>query len=178
MQSYAFSGEIFDWMAETGRWPPEHLLRFVSYPFIHASLTHGAFAGVILLAMGKMVAEAFGQWRMLVIFVISGIGGALVYADALRIASPITDRLSQKAALNGRRAMASLLYVAPDAEDRLQCLRAILSETPDEIEAAASAFDGLLTARLTAPGGGALMRALAEALEKFRGAPVPRGWRC
>ena len=83
IQSYAFSGEIFDWMMQSGRWPPEHLMRFVSYSFVHASLTHAAFAGVILLAMGKMVAEAFGQLRMLVIFVVSGVGAALIYAVLL-----------------------------------------------------------------------------------------------
>ncbi|WP_050929101.1 rhomboid family intramembrane serine protease [Aestuariivita boseongensis] len=80
LQSYAFSGEIFDWMVETGQYPLDHMLRFFTYSFVHGSLTHAAFAGVILLAMGKMVAEAFGQWRMLAIFVLSGVGGALAYA--------------------------------------------------------------------------------------------------
>jgi len=80
MNQYGFFAEIPRQMWHLGVWPPEHVLRFVSYSFVHGSITHAAFAGVILLAMGKMVAEAFGQWRMLVIFVLSGIGGALVYA--------------------------------------------------------------------------------------------------
>ena len=79
MRSYAFSGEIMAWMWETGRWPAEHLIRFVSYPFVHGSFTQALFAGVILLAMGKMVAEAMGTAAMLVIFFGSAIGGALVY---------------------------------------------------------------------------------------------------
>lgn len=104
--------------------------------------------------------------------------GRLVFADGLRIEAPISERLERKAALDGRRAMASLLYVAPDAEDRLGGMREALEQTPAGTEGAASAFDGLLTARLTAPSGGALMRALAALLERFRGAPTPRGWRC
>ena len=56
---------------------------------MHASITHAAFAGVILLAMGKMVAEAFGQWRMFVIFVTSGIGGALAYAVLINDPVPL-----------------------------------------------------------------------------------------
>ncbi len=80
LRDYAFSVQVFDWMRETGRWPPEHVMRFFTYSFIHGSLTHAAFAGVILLAMGKMVAEAFGQMRMLAIFLASGVGGALAYA--------------------------------------------------------------------------------------------------
>lgn len=89
IQSYAFSAEIFAWMRETGQFPPEHLLRFVSYSFIHVSVTHAAFAGVILLAMGKLVAEAFGPWRMLIIFVVSGVGGALIYAIVLNDPTPL-----------------------------------------------------------------------------------------
>lgn len=80
VRSYAFSGDILDWMWETGRWPVEHLIRFVSYPFVHASFTHALFVGVFLLAMGKMVAEVFGSLAMLAIFVLSGVGGALAYA--------------------------------------------------------------------------------------------------
>ena len=80
LRDYGFSVQVFDWMRETGRWPPEHVMRAFTYSFIHGSLTHAAFAGVILLAMGKMVAEAFGQMRMLALFLASGVGGALAYA--------------------------------------------------------------------------------------------------
>lgn len=80
MQSYGFSGDVFDWMVINHRWPLELVLRFVSYPFVHASFTHALFVGVFLLAMGKMVAEVFGSMAFLLIFVMSGIGGALAYA--------------------------------------------------------------------------------------------------
>jgi membrane associated rhomboid family serine protease len=80
IQRYAFSGEILRWMLDTGRVPPEHLLRFVSYPFVHASFTHALFAAVMLLALGKIVAETIGGAATLAIFVVSGIGGALAYA--------------------------------------------------------------------------------------------------
>lgn len=89
IQRYAFSGEIFEWMWETGRWPPEHLLRFLSYSFVHASFSHGLFGFVILLAMGKIVAESLGNVAMLVIFVVSAIGGALAYAVLLEDTRPL-----------------------------------------------------------------------------------------
>lgn len=79
LQKYAFSGEIAMWMWETGRWPASQLIRFVSYPFIHGSFTQTLFAGVMLLAMGKMVAEVFGAIAMLVVFFASAICGAIVY---------------------------------------------------------------------------------------------------
>jgi membrane associated rhomboid family serine protease len=79
IQDYSFSGEILRWMWETGRWPVEHLMRFVTYPFVHGSFTQALFVGVFVLAMGKMVAEVFGSIAMLLVFVLSGIGGALSY---------------------------------------------------------------------------------------------------
>jgi membrane associated rhomboid family serine protease len=80
VQSYAFSAEIFAWMWETGQWPAEHLIRFVSYPFVHVAFTQTLFVCVFVLAMGKMVGELFGDAAMVLIFVMSGIGGALGYA--------------------------------------------------------------------------------------------------
>ncbi len=79
VESYAYSSDIFWWMWETGRWPMQHLIRFVSYPFVHLSFTQALFVGVFVLAMGKMVAEVFGAIAMLVIYILSGIGGALAY---------------------------------------------------------------------------------------------------
>ena len=89
INSYAFSSEVLYQMWQLGIWPPEHVIRFFSYSFVHGSITHAAFSGVLLLAMGKMVAEAFGQWRMLIIFLASGAGGALIYAVLMNDPVPL-----------------------------------------------------------------------------------------
>ncbi|NNK16320.1 MAG: rhomboid family intramembrane serine protease, partial [Sulfitobacter sp.] len=56
------------------------VLRFVTYPFIHLGFTHALFAMVLLLALGKLVAEAMGPVVFAVIFVLAGAGGAGGYA--------------------------------------------------------------------------------------------------
>ena len=89
IQKYAFSGDILEWMWQTGQWPPEHLRRFLTYPFVHASFTHTLFVCVFVLAMGKMVAEVFGNAAMLAVFVLSGIGGALAYGLLLSEPYPL-----------------------------------------------------------------------------------------
>ena len=89
VQRFAFSGEIFDWMAETGRWPAEHLLRFVTYPFVHLSFTHMVFVAVFVLALGKMVGEVYSNLAVVVIFFGSAIAGALVYALLLDDPRPL-----------------------------------------------------------------------------------------
>lgn len=78
-QRFAFSPDILMWMWETGRWPPEHLLRLVAYPFVHGNFTHAAFVIVFLLALGKMTAEVFRPVAVLVIFFGAAVAGALVY---------------------------------------------------------------------------------------------------
>lgn len=80
IQAYAFSGDIFHWMWQNGRWPFEHVIRFVTYPFVHATFTHALLVCVFLLAMGKMVGDVFGGPATAAVFVVSGIGGALAYA--------------------------------------------------------------------------------------------------
>ncbi len=80
VREYGFSGDIFDWMVANGRWPLSELKRLLSYSFIHLGFTHALFAMVLLLALGKMVAEVMGQVVFLAIFVVSGAGGAAVYA--------------------------------------------------------------------------------------------------
>ncbi|WGW05366.1 rhomboid family intramembrane serine protease [Tropicibacter oceani] len=89
VQKFAFSDRVFEWMRDTGEWPLEQLLRFASYPFLHWSFTQALFAAVILLAMGKIVAEVMGSVRMLILFFASSIGGALAYALILNDPTPL-----------------------------------------------------------------------------------------
>lgn len=56
------------------------LKRFVTYAFVHGSFTQALFVCVFLLAMGKMVGEVMGEIAVLLIFLVSALGGALAYA--------------------------------------------------------------------------------------------------
>lgn len=99
--------------------------------------------------------------------------GRLIFADDLRLDGPIADLAAKAPILAGGRAFASLLLVADDAQRLLPPLRAALGH-----HGGASAFDGKLFARVTAPDGFALRQALLPALEILRdGAPLPRIWR-
>lgn len=79
MQNFAFSTPIFQWMLANSYFPPEHLIRFVSYAFIHIGPTHAMFVVVFILALGKYVGEVFRPWAILLIFFASAILGALAY---------------------------------------------------------------------------------------------------
>lgn len=80
LNGFAFSPTLWDRMVETGQFPPRHLLRLVSYAFVHLGFGHVLFVLVFLLALGKMVAEAFSAAAMLAVLAVSAIAGALVYS--------------------------------------------------------------------------------------------------
>jgi urease accessory protein len=103
-------------------------------------------------------------------------GGRLVYADAFRAAGDLRAALAGTATLGGARAFATLLYVAPNAEQRLDSARAGLRELAGH--AGASAWNGTLVARFLAADGQALVSAVGAFLTAFRAAPLPRSWLC
>lgn len=79
IRDYGFSDQIFNQMLAQGFWPWEGVIRFFTYPFVNQSFTAGLFAMVLLLALGKMVAEAMGQLVFLVLFFACTAAGALAY---------------------------------------------------------------------------------------------------
>lgn len=89
IQTYAFSGVVFDWMLERGIYPLEQMMRFVTYTFVHTSFTHMIFVVVFLLALGKMVGEVFSAFAVLLIFFGSAITGALAYGLLLDDSVPL-----------------------------------------------------------------------------------------
>ncbi|WP_170332323.1 rhomboid family intramembrane serine protease [Ruegeria arenilitoris] len=89
IDSYSFFAGQFDRMLETGDWRIDSLKRLVTYPFVSGTFTQAIFVCVFILAMGKMVAEVFGSIAMLLIFALSGAGGALVYALLLNPSHPL-----------------------------------------------------------------------------------------
>lgn len=77
---YGVVPSVFEWMVETGRVPPEHLLRLIAYPFIHGSFMHALLAIVIFLAMGKMVGDVFPALAVIAIFVVASVVGGIAFA--------------------------------------------------------------------------------------------------
>lgn len=83
IQDYGFSNRAVTWMLENGVLRADYLVRFFTYPFVHASFTQMIFAAVLTLALGKFVGERMPQWAVLVLFVASAALGALAYALVL-----------------------------------------------------------------------------------------------
>jgi urease accessory protein len=97
--------------------------------------------------------------------------GRLLLHDAIRLEGEIARQLRRSAIAAGARAVTILVYVAADAEAMLDPLR--------ELGFGASAWDGMLIARVVAADAARLRARVVEALKVLRvGRPLPRVWLC
>lgn len=80
VEQFAFSDPLFDRMRAIGTYPPEHMMRIISYVFFHRDLIHTIFALVFILAIGKFVAEILHPVAVLAIFFMSAGVGAILYS--------------------------------------------------------------------------------------------------
>lgn len=94
-------------------------------------------------------------------------GGDLIHAESLRIDGPF-DAYRGIGCLGAAQAVATILYVADDAEARLGPVR--------DMGLSVSAWDGRLVVRLVADSPRKMRGQLIDFLTKFRNAPVPRVW--
>lgn len=119
-------------------------------------------------AMGETVTHAAfsDTWRITR-------NGILSYADALRL-PPELGALDGIGSLDGSRAFASLVHLAPNAEARLDEMRGLLSAAG--IIGGASAWNGLLSLRMVADTAQMLRTALIPILTQLRGEALPRVW--
>jgi urease accessory protein len=124
-------------------------------------------------AMGESVQQGFlrDAWRI-------DRGGKLIYADVIAVEGDIARRFARIAIAGGARAFASIIHVAPDADSKLEAVRASI-ETLEDAQAGASSWDGMLAVRVLARDGEALLAAVRRALEPLReGRALPRVWKC
>ena len=79
VERFGLFPELLKYQWETGGYPLEELHRIVSYILVHGSFTHALFAIVMLLALGKMVAEVFRWWGVVIVFLGSAAVGGAAY---------------------------------------------------------------------------------------------------
>jgi len=119
-------------------------------------------------AMGETLARGhfFDRWRV-------RRGGALVFAESLRLDDAIEERLAERAAAGGALAIASVLKV-PGDDAMVAAVRAKGKDFAGEV--GVSAWNGFVLTRLIAPDGAALHRDLIAVLSVLGNMPLPRLW--
>ena len=127
------------------------------------------------LAHGESLANcAFhDRWRI-------RCGGKLIFADDVRLRGAISDALDRPAIGKGARAIATVLLVAPGAEERIEQARAALVDASLHAvcQCAASALPGFVLARFLSAEPHGLRMALNHYLSTFADVKIPRSWNC
>ncbi len=137
------------------------------------------FLGLEMLVLGRRaMGEALSRARLADHWRIRR-AGRLLHGEALRLEGDIAALGQHPALLDGARALATMVLVAPGAEAMLERARALLpggGAGAAGLRGAASARDGRLLVRWLAADLMELKAALARWLEGFPGAAVPRLW--
>jgi len=117
-------------------------------------------------AMGETVAqgELIDRWRIRV-------GGRLVFAESVRLAGAIAQKLAEPASAAGGCAIATVLAL-PGGETQVAAVRAQTFAG----EVGVSAWNGIAVARLVARDGAVLRRDLAAVLAALDTGPLPKLW--
>jgi urease accessory protein len=97
--------------------------------------------------------------------------GRLIHADRFALEGAVAASLSKMSVLAGSAAMATIRHVASGAAVKLEAVREALAE-----DGAASAWNGMLLARIVTKDGYGLSAALARVLTALRGKTLPPVW--
>ena len=167
------AGAHLDWLPqETILFEESRLDRRIDVELgVGASLT--AVEAILLGrdAMGEVAPDARlrDNWRI-------RRNGKLIHAEATRLTGSLTER-DGLGLLAGKRAFATVLHVAPDADQCLAQLARIRPLLPDDGRIAASATGERLVIRALAQTGLALRRLIVPILAELSGAgSLPRLW--
>jgi urease accessory protein len=119
-------------------------------------------------AMGETVTQGrfIDRWRV-------RIGGALAFAETVRLDGLIAQSLAQPAVAAGGVAVATVLKI-PGTDKDVAAVNAMSDNLAGEV--GISAWNGLAVVRLVAPDGAALRHDLIKVLTVLSPVPVPRLW--
>ena len=173
IERFAVSPAVLGYALE-GRaelWP-----RFLSYAFVHGSVMHALFAGVLLLALGKFVGEGMGQARTLLVLAVATVTGALAFGALVGGVQPLFGAYPGVYGLIGAFTYLLWLRFGRAGENRLQAFRligvllaiqlvfgALFGSSPQWVADVGGFVAGGATAVLAAPGGLAALRSRLRA---------------
>jgi urease accessory protein len=118
--------------------------------------------------MGEAVKHGFfaDRWRV-------RRGGALVFAETVRLDGAIAEKMGEAAVADGGAAIATVLIV-PGSAETLEPLRALESKFRGEV--GTSAWNGITVARLCAADGATMRHDLTALLASVRRGRLPHCW--
>ncbi len=160
-------------------WLPQETILFEGSALrrrLHVDVAEGGwFLGVESLVFGRTaMGEAVRRVALNDLIEVRR-AGRVVLHDRIRFEGDAAEALGRRAVGKGACAVATLVLVAAEAGERVEAVRDALAP----FEAGASAWDGMLVARMVAKDGACLRAGVVAGLGALReGRPLPRVWSC
>mgnify|MGYP001148006275 CR=1 FL=1 len=125
IRTFAFYDPMFEYIRESHSYDPKLLSRFITYPFIHFSFTHATFAVVMVLAIGKAVAEVFHTVSVIILLIACSVIGATAYGLVDSSQYPLIGMYPAVYGLLGAFTWLLWLKAGATGESRLKAFRLI-----------------------------------------------------
>ncbi|KIT14184.1 rhomboid family intramembrane serine protease [Jannaschia aquimarina] len=115
---WSVADPVWQWMWTNRSFPPELLVRFVTYPLLHVNFTHALFVAVFVLAFGNVNSVALPGWRQLAIFFGGAVAGALAFVMLYDARMPLVGGFAGAYAMIGAFTYLTRLGLTPVPPDR------------------------------------------------------------
>jgi membrane associated rhomboid family serine protease len=125
VNEYGFSPNVLDRVLVNGDYSFDMLKRFVTYPFINSPLMPVAFCAALTLALGKFTAEYYGSVKVLILYLLTSIIGAVVYGLLVDGRYPLLGGFTPVYGLIGAYTYALWLRLGDAGENQMMAFRLI-----------------------------------------------------
>lgn len=125
VQRFGFSGAVMDRILTQNDYSFGMLSRMLTYPFINSGLTQMAFCAALTLALGKFTAEFYGGVKILILYAVTAIVGAIAFGLIAPNAYPLIGGFPPVYGLIGAYTYALWLNLGAMGENQLKAFRLI-----------------------------------------------------
>lgn len=125
IEEYGFSSAVLDRVMIQSDYSFDMLKRFVTYPFINVQLSQVAFCAALTLALGKFASEFYGSLKVVIIYVLTSIIGAIVFGLIVDGRYPLLGGFTPVYGLIGAYTYALWLRLGQAGENQILAFRLI-----------------------------------------------------
>ena len=125
IEEFGFSSVVLDRVLVNGDYSFDMLKRFVTYPFVNVQLTQVAFCAALTLALGKFTAEFYGGMKVLVIYLVTSVLGAVAFGLMVEGRFPLVGGFTPVYGLIGAYTYTLWLRLGQAGENQIKAFRLI-----------------------------------------------------
>lgn len=125
IEQYGFSSVVLDRVLINNDYSFDMLRRFVTYPFINGQLLQVAFCAALTLALGKFTSEYYGSLKVLFLYLVASICGAIAFGLLVDSRVPLYGGFTPVYGLIGAYTYALWLRLGKAGENQIMAFRLI-----------------------------------------------------